>query len=64
MFVPTKNQTKKKKISADAGYFLSPEIDSGDFNNENLTPKITINKEEKQYFLKNFFQKFLKQAKP
>ena len=54
MFVPSKNKRKKKKNPSDAGHFLRKEIDSTDFENENLTTKIRRNKEAQLYFLKNF----------
>ena len=54
MFVPSKNKRKKKNAPADT------EIISTDLKNENLTTKIRINKEEKQYFFKIFFQKIFK----
>ena len=53
MFVLSKNK-RKKNIPSDAGHFLRKEIDSKDFENENLTTKIRRNKEAKPYFLKNF----------
>ena len=64
MFVPSKNETTRKNIPADAGHFLRPEIDSTYFKNENLTAKIRTNKAEKPWFLKKIFQKILKQTKP
>ena len=51
---------KKNSIRADAGHFLRTEIDSIDFQNENLTTKIRRNKVEKPYFLKKIFQKIWK----
>ena len=50
MFVPPKYETKKNDIPADAGHFLRAEIDSADFENQNLSTKIRKNKAEKQYF--------------
>ena len=38
MFVPPKNEAKKY-LPADAGHVLSTEIDSTDFENENLVQK-------------------------
>ena len=38
MFVPPKNETKKY-LPADPGHVLSTEIDSADFENENLLQK-------------------------
>ena len=38
MFVPQKNEAKKY-LPADAGHVLSTEIDSTDFENENLVQK-------------------------
>ena len=40
---------QKNNIPADAGDFLGTEIDSTDFENENLTTKITRSKSEKLY---------------
>ena len=48
---------REKNIPADAGHFSSPEIDSTDFKNDNLTAKIRRNKAQK-------LQKILKQKKP
>ena len=45
---------EKKKNPSDAGHFLRKEIDSKDFENENLTTKIRRNKEAKLYFFKKF----------
>ena len=45
---------EKKNIPSGAGHFLRKEIDSKDFENENLTTKIRRNKEAKPYFLKKF----------
>ena len=53
MFVLSKNK-RKKNIPSDAGHFLRKEIDSKDFENENLTTKIRRNKKVKPYLLKNF----------
>ena len=45
---------QKNNIPAHAGHFLRTEIDSTDFENENLTTKIRRNKAEKVYiFFKN-----------
>ena len=61
MFLPSKNKRKKKKNTpADAWHFFNTETISTDLKNENLTTKIRINKEEKQYFFKNIFQKIFK----
>ena len=49
MFVPSKKETKKKIIPAEAGHFWRTEIDSTDFKKENLTTKIRRNKAEKPY---------------
>ena len=44
----------KNNTPTDAGHFLSTEIDSIDFKNENLTAKISRNKAEKSIiFFKN-----------
>ena len=45
---------EKKNIPSGAGRFLRKEIDSTDFENENLTTKIRRNKEAKLYFFKKF----------
>ena len=63
MFVPPKIETKKQ-YSCRCWHFLSAEIDSKDFKNENLTRKIRRNQEEKLYFFKKIFQKILKWTKP
>ena len=55
---------QKNNIPADAGHFLTTDIDSIDFKNENLTLKIRRNKAKKPYFLKKLFQKILKRTKP
>ena len=44
------------------GIFLSTEIDSKDFKNENLTTNIRRNKAEKPYLKKKIYQKILKQT--
>ena len=55
---------RKYNIPTDAGHFVSAEIDSIDFENENLTVKITRNKAETPIlFLKKIFQKILIQTK-
>ena len=43
---------QKNNIPAHAGHFLRTEIDSTDFENENLTAKIRKNKAEQLYFFK------------
>ena len=56
---------QKSNIPADGAHFLSTEIDSIDFKNENLTAKIRANKAEKPIlFFQKIFQKTLKQMKP
>ena len=54
---------QKNNIPADARHFLSTEIDSIDFENENLTTEIRRNKAEKTYFFKKIFQNIFKQMK-
>ena len=54
---------KKNNIPDIAGHFFSTEIDSTDFENENLTTKIRRNKAEKSYFLKKIFKQIFKQTK-
>ena len=60
MFVPPKNEIKKK-IPADTGHYLRTEIDSPDFKNSNSTSKT---RQKNHIFLKRIFQMILKQAKP
>ena len=51
MFVPSKNKREKNNIiPADAGHFFKKEIDSTDFQNENLTTKIKRNQPEQPCF--------------
>ena len=50
MFVVQKNETKKNN-PADAVHFLSTEIDSTNFKNENLSSKIRRRKARKSCFL-------------
>ena len=52
---------KKNNIPGD---FLTTEIDSTDFKNEELTTKIRRNKGERPYFLKNIFENIFKQTRP
>ena len=59
-----KKETKKNNIPPDAGHFLRIQHDSTHFKKENLNAKIRRNKAEKSYFLKNIFEKILKQTKP
>ena len=55
---------KKKVIPADAGYFVRTEIESTDFENENLTAKRRRNETQKQYFFKKILEKIVKLRKP
>ena len=50
---------QKNNIPAHAGHLLRTEIDSTDFENENLTTKIRRKKEEKLYFFKKNIRKDL-----
>ena len=47
-----KKGDKENNILADAGHFLSAEIDSTDFKNENLTAKIRTKQGTKTIFFK------------
>ena len=51
MFVPPKNETKKY-LPADPGHVLSTEIDSADFENENLLQKQEETRQENHIFCK------------
>ena len=64
MYLYLQKERKKNNIPAEDGRFLITEIDSRDFENENLTPKIRRKNTEKLYFLKKIFQKILKQMIP
>ena len=55
---------RKKNIPAGDGRFWRKKIDSRHFKNENLTTTIRRNKARKPYFLKEIFQKILKETKP
>ena len=52
---------QRHNIPADTGHFISTEIDSKDFKNENSTTK---RREKNHIFFKGIFQKILKQTKP
>ena len=54
---------KKNNIPDIAGHFFSTEIDSTDFENENLTTKIRRNRAEKPYFFNKICQMIFKQTK-
>ena len=64
MYLHIRKMRKKDNILAEDGHFLITEIDSRDFENENLTTKIRRKKAEKIYLLKKIFQKILKQTIP
>ena len=49
---------QKNDIPADAGHFLTIEIDSIDFKNENLATEIRKKQEEKPYFFKKYFKRY------
>ena len=52
---------QKNNIPAYAGHFLSTEIDSTDFKNENSTTKT---RQKNHIFLKRIFEKILKKTRP
>ena len=64
MYLYIRKMRKNNNIPAEDGHFLITEIDSRDFENENLTTKIRRKKAEKIYLLKKIFQKILKQTIP
>ena len=53
MFVPPKND-KKNNIPADAGHFLSTEIEETDFKDEHLTTKIKKTRQKNYIFLTKY----------
>ena len=56
--------TQLNNIPSDSWHYLRREIDSTDFQNENLTTKIRRNKAEKShFFLKKIFENILTQTK-